>query len=127
MKMKNKPLFISILVLTLIILMTVSLGCELQCTHNHKLQVINDAGNSLPIHASIEGGVGSGAPKIEPGSSHTFEIPIREEMEMDAASVSLTISRNEEILSVEHIMMGSRNVTATVYEAITGGIVTQVE
>ncbi len=126
--MKSKILLLSTLVLILIIVIFVSTGCNIECMQTHRLNVINDSGNTLPFHASTDGEVGSNAPKIEPGNSHTFQIDIRESHEStQSPHAFLTISRDGEVLSEELIYFDTLNVDVTIYEAITGGVVSEVE
>lgn len=126
--MKNKILIISLTIMLLVVIFVGAAGCSIKCNQSYTLEVVNDSGNSLPIHASIDGEVGSAAPRIEPGGSHTFTFDLLEDgTEESHASANLIISRNEEILGQEPVTFSNMDMKTTVFDAVTGGVAFETE
>ena len=118
--------------LSMVVVIAVSsinvLGCSIKCDQAYTVEVVNDSGNMLPIHASIDSEVGSAAPKIEPGGSHTLSMNVLEDgTEESFASANLTISRDGEVLGNEHVTFTSERMRVTVFDAVTGGVAFETE
>ncbi len=102
-----------ILLLT-ITLATAAAGCALSCNITCSLTVVNPASNNMPFHASIDGEVGSRAPKIDPGESHTFRFTEKESDEPFFRV--LTISRDGFVFGEEWVYFYGNHYQVTVYE-----------
>lgn len=80
-----------------------------------KVHVTNAAGNPNPFHVSLDGQVGASAARLTPGNSTLLQKEVYQTG--NKYPVTLTISRNGEVLAVINENLNSSNVNAVITES----------